>query len=299
MSDLKLVTVCIPTYNREQDLKTLISTIPSPIKIEISNNGTELDLDTDRIRVIKQDKTIPMFDNWNAAAKMADTDYIFITSDDDIYNDNAFDIVAKALSEYPDLDLYAWGVNIVDGDYKIISRNEFTNLDYEIFKPGELFKKYPYSIPFRMPSICVRREFAQNLGFFNTKMQITAADSDFLHKFFLLGNCYLGKEVISGYRVWDGSFTNTTNATEKWFIDLDVWVNSIINLASDHEIDNIIPVKFRDEIMYLNICSSLATMKKNKNSLNMKVKFIRMLINNNYLVGIINILKVSIRLFYK
>lgn len=299
MSNLELITVCIPTYNREKDLKNLIATIPSPIKIEISNNGTELDISTERIRVIKQTTTIPMFENWNAAAKMADSDYIFITSDDDIYNENAFDIVARALAKHPDMDLYAWGVNIIDGNYKIISTNQFTKLEYEIFEPGQLFKKYPYSIPFRMPSICVRREFAEKLGFFNTKMQITAADSDFLHKFFLLGRCYLGKDIISGYRVWDGSFTNTTNATERWFIDLNIWINSIIDLATENKVKNIIPEKFKDEIMYANICNGLETMKRNKKSFHLQLNFIRMLITQKYLVGIKNISKVILRLLLK
>lgn len=262
MEKLNDITVCIPTYNREQDINKLISTIPEPVKIVVSNNGDDIEFQSKRVKVLKQENTIPMFENWNASAIMANSEYIFITSDDDIYNENAFEIVSKALTDHQDRDLYIWGVNIVDGDYKTISENSFTELDYELFEPGQLFLKYPYSIPFRMPSICVRRSLAEKLGFFNAQMKITAADSDFLHKLFLVGRCYLGKEIISGYRVWEGSATNSTNSNKQWFVDLDFWTNSVKRCAAENNKLNLVPDDFREKIMYQNIRSAISTKKK-------------------------------------
>jgi len=299
MNNLKKISVCIPTYNREKDLTTLISTISDDVKIEISNNGEELETieNNERLTIQNQRPSIPMFNNWNAAAKMATTDYIFITSDDDIYNANAFDVINTALDTHPDFDVYLWGINIIDSQYVVMTENKFTNSEYEIFEEGMLFSKYPYSIPFRMPSICIRREFAEKLGFFNTDMKITAADSEFLHKCFLLGKCYVGNEVIAGYRVWDKSLTNVTNATEQWFVDLDIWVNTITKLAKENGKLELIPLNFREKIMYDNIRSALSTMKKNKNGIKDQLTFLFTMCRKRYIQNLQNISKAVIKVF--
>jgi len=294
-------SVCIPTYNREKDLKILLDSIPKTVKVNISDNGSFLNeiVQSENIKIEKQMPILTMFENWNASARLANSEYIFITSDDDIYYENAFKIVQDALKSAPNLDLYIWGHDTVDEMYRVIKTNIFTNKEFEIFRTGEAFQKNPYSLPYRMPSICIRRDFAESLGFFNTEFKYTASDSEFLQKLLLLGTCYIGKSVIAGYRVWENNATSLTNATNEWFVELELWVNNIIKIAIKNDKTHMIPKNYKEKIMYENVRSAVSTMKKNSKSMSEQLAFVLMVVKKRYIRNALSIAKVVLRVFIK
>ncbi|HFG1965542.1 TPA: glycosyltransferase family A protein [Vibrio cholerae] len=295
------IDVCIPTYNRPRDLDTLVNSIPNDIGIWISNNGSYIsNSDFKRhVNIINNENLIPMFDNWNNAVSRSDADFVFITSDDDIYFDGAFEVVKKAIKKNPNIGVFIWGCNFVNESYETIKTIKQVGED-TVLGNEDAFNKHSYSVDVRMPSFCISRELFLRIGGFPTEMTLTASDSCLVQKALLSGDVYFGKEIISGYRVWSNSLTSQRNATKQWFEELDMWISEILSFAKLHDLEKIIPADYREKIMYQNIRSAISTMKENARGRKEQLHFLMDLVKDGYSKNIFHILKsIAVILFKK
>jgi len=105
-----LLTVCIPTFNRQKFLswaidKTVLALPES--KIVVSDNASyPFTTVPKRVRLIRQDQNIGPFPNMRAALLAADTKYCcFLADDDYLIGDEVFRAV-KYLEEHPEVVCY-------------------------------------------------------------------------------------------------------------------------------------------------------------------------------------------------
>ncbi|MBJ6879702.1 glycosyltransferase family 2 protein [Vibrio cholerae] len=296
------LSVCIPTYNRVEELINLIDSIPKRIPIFVSDNGSYLkDVSFGgNVYVSSTTEVIAPLENWNRAILLSSSDYVFIVSDDDIFYPDAFDVVEETLNAHRDLDMYIWGCDNVDENYNLISNADYISDEYKIFSNGEAFRYFPYSVPFRFPSICLKKKLLTKMNLFNTEMYVTASDSELLQKVMITSNCYIANKPIAGYRIWPKSSTNLTNTSIRWFDELDIWTNNIKGFAKDNEKEYLIPRDYREKIMYQNIRSAISTMKENARSRKEQLHFLIDIVKDGYSRNIFHILKsIAVILFKK
>lgn len=219
------IGICIPTYNRPVELNTLLKKIPSRIHVYVSDNGLML---TEAFKAQHANvhfrgtagTPVPMFVNWNFAAKMADNDWVAIPSDDDVYYENSFDIIEKTIESHADADLIIFGHNVVDDNYEIVSS---WTPEYACHMAPDGFFPFRYSVNARMPSIFFRRRLLENLDFFDERFLLTASDSDLIQRALLTGRSVFVPEIVSGYRTWRNSATYSTISTRAWMVDVEKW----------------------------------------------------------------------------
>jgi len=251
--------ICIPTYHREDKLRELLSTIPENINVLISDNGSTVGKDIcdlyENITVKKVLPEVTMFQNWNQAGFMADSEWLVIPSDDDM--------IEKGMKTYgKNADMLVFGHHIVDGEGEIISTWTPTKLETCAAPKG--FKYFQYGVEARMPSIIIRTSLFKELGGFCEDFKLTASDSDLIQRLSLVGNVQFIPEVVSGYRVWDGGATSLTIASKNWMDEIDYWCNRIDKFCQQQGIKDVYSNHIQDEIYARNLSGGLSSLKKNK-----------------------------------
>lgn len=267
-----LLTIAIPTYNREALLTKLVDSIPKNIHISISDNGAFLsdnfNQEHQNAYIVKHKIFLDIFYNWNEAIKNIDkTQYLAIPSDDDMYNMELFEFITKTIISLDDIDIFIFGNNFIDENDNIIGSycpKELKICDY----PTGL-NEFLYDVSVRMPSVFFKKSFLDKIGYFDEKnFTLTAADSELIQRSLLLGKVAFIPKIISSYRVWSGSLTDQKIATNHWMNEIDIWTNKIIKLANSELADTQNTFdwkKYKDEIYARNLLAGLNNLYKNKN----------------------------------
>ena len=223
------IGVCIPTYNRADDLGRLLESIAPGVAVFVSDNGDHLPQEfRDRFPAVTFSGTagpaVGMFANWNRAARMADSEWLLVPSDDDIYYPGAFDQIDSAISAHPGAGILVFGHHIVDESYAV--RSTWVPEAGSVAAPGG-FERFRFGVDARMPSIAIRRSAIEQLGWFDERFVYAAADSDLVQRALLAVDAVFVPAVVAGYRVWPGSATRATLATPGWLADVDHWGSKI------------------------------------------------------------------------
>ena len=140
-----LLSVCIPTFNREQNLKKMLDSIRpySNVEIVICDDGS-----TDNTRELVDkycDKlNIKYVYQYNAgvsaamlkAYKNSSGKYVIKMDSDDLFTKNGLDFILKTIKENPDQVAFLYGVKIIKKKSysKNLPTNGITNFIYEDFK---------------------------------------------------------------------------------------------------------------------------------------------------------------------
>lgn len=228
--------IAIPTYNRNLYLCKLLDTIPSNLKVFVSDNGNfvneDVKLKFSNAQFIHHPEVIEIFDNWNAAAvaTASQVSWCIIPSDDDVFFEDTFQIVGEYIKKYPKADVIIFGHKIIDENDNLsegwIPASEKV---YPIENGFELFK---YGVNARMPCVLFKSELLKKINFFDSFFKLTAADSDLIQRALLAGTAVFVPKVIGAYRVWAGALTHRRMATKQWLDEVDHWQNKIVGLIS-------------------------------------------------------------------
>lgn len=264
---MKKIGLAVPTYNREVQLNSLLEVIPEEVSVYVSDNGNHLSAAfMDRFpavhfRAVTGDP-VRMFANWNLAARMVNEEWVMIPSDDDIYFENSFRTIAEYIERYSNVDVIVFGHYTVDESYQKIGE----------WKPQELvecaapngFEYFKYGVSARMPSICFKRDFLEELGFFDENFKITAADSDLVQRALIQGRSVFVPEVVSGYRVWLGGATHNTISTLDWMQEIDYWGKKIEKILQKIPQYSREAPSIRTELYARNLLAGIASAKKSR-----------------------------------
>lgn len=258
------IAAAIPTYRRPEFLLQLTRSISSTIQISVSDNDSSLsgqiDLFGNNVHIHHADELLPIFANWNRALSYVaeDATHVLIPSDDDLYLESAFKTVQEAIIKYPDADMIIFGCDLVDeyGNQSLgwcPEREEFS-------EHGNGFLHFVNGVRARMPGVLFKTQFLQNIGGFDERFQLTAADSELIQRAALLGKTVFIPKVIGLYRVWGGSLTHARQATDLWMDEVALWTEKIATLLQNgHQPPKraVNVDRFRDEIFALNLLAGL------------------------------------------
>ncbi len=130
-----LLTIVMPVYQRETYfLSALESVLAQTVECEIivadNNSSTAFfasECASRGIKYVKFATHVSMFENWNRAMALADTEYVMILGDDDLLEKEYVESFYKTLAEYGRIDLYYTDVVLItaDGSAKEKGQDEF------------------------------------------------------------------------------------------------------------------------------------------------------------------------------
>lgn len=259
------IAVCIPTYNRPQELARLLESIAGDVNIYVSDNGGVLTPEfRQRFPSVRFSSTVgapvAMFPNWNLAAKMAETEeWLLVPSDDDIYYPDSFDQITAAIQQHSDAGIVVFGHHVVGESYEILSTWQ---PDAGVMKAPEGFERFKFGVDARMPSVAIRRSVMQRLGYFDEHYVYSASDSDVVQRALLLADAVFVPAVVSGYRVWQRGATHSTLATAGWLNDIDYWGGKIELLLLETPQYSREARQVRDELYARNLLAGLHLLRR-------------------------------------
>jgi GT2 family glycosyltransferase len=260
-SEYSRIGVAVPTYQRPEMLRELLSTIPPAIPVAVSDNGSTLSQDFKESHASVSfhctDTLLPMFSNWNKAARHQGTEWIVVPSDDDLYLAGAFDVANRWIGDHPNADLVVFGHHLIDGDGKVF---DTWKPEYSLDDAPRGFNPLRYGVNARMPSVMFRRALYDELGGFNESFKLTAADSDFVQRAALIGRTLYVPEVVSCYRVWGGGLTANRIASDEWMREIDAWCENVAAFDQQHG-THAYTRHFRDEIVIQNLLTGVRMLR--------------------------------------
>ncbi len=112
-----------------------------------------------------------------------------------------------------------------------------------------------------MPSVFFKKRFLDKIGYFDDKkFSLTAADSELIQRALLLGKVVYVPEIVSSYRVWQGSLTYEKIASSEWLEEIELWHEKISMLGINNSV-NIFDWKYyRGEIFARNLLAGLSNL---------------------------------------
>jgi glycosyltransferase involved in cell wall biosynthesis len=236
---MKLVTICIPTYNSEdtlhQTLTSILEQSYSNLVVKIFDNASsdktiaianEFALKDQRFRVFSHFENIGAEGNFNRCIQAAEGEYTAIFHADDVYEKEMLTKQVEFLDTQPNCVAVATGASIIDaqgvkngnrflppGTRKLRHvQYKFDDLLLEVLKFGNFIT---------CPSVMVRTEiYREKIKSFRGELFGTSADLDAWLRLSQIGSFGLITYPLMQYRVSKNSYT--TRETKKRFTEHDL-----------------------------------------------------------------------------
>lgn len=219
------VSICIPAYQAQRHLKaTLDSALAQDSDdfevVVVDNNSTDgtarlLDGCTDpRVRVLRNDVTVPMMDNFNLAVRRSRGRYVKVVCADDIVTPDCVRVQAAVLDSMPEVALVSARTHFIDDDGKmlrpdrglagIVGRQPAGHVVRRIVRSGTNPIGPPVAAMFR------RADFDRCAGF----GQVTSflGELDLWVRLLGCGEFYGVPGTLAGFRIASESTTALTSA---------------------------------------------------------------------------------------
>lgn len=262
MNTIPLLGIAIPAFKREDLLGRLLESIRADCPIVVSDNGGNLSHDFKErhssVRFLVGPE-VPVLENWNRAASALSTQWIIMPGDDDLYFQDSFEIIEKALRKCVEADIVFFGHHIIDEFDRI--KTTWQPLSSQITAPCG-FDEVRRGTPARPPGIAFKAALFHRLGGFSEEFKITAGDNDFYQRATLIGNVAFVDQVVTGYRVWESGSTKQTIATQDWLREIDQWCCRVRRFAAEQSAGSHYPRSLQDEIYLANLRSGIGVLKE-------------------------------------
>jgi len=176
-----ILSICIPSFNGEKTIENLLESLISQVlhyedKIEIIIND---DLSTDNtlsvsreysqkfsfIKVYQNDCNLGMDGNFTKSAKAGNGIYVWLSGQDDIFNDGAIAKFFNIIGKHPEIDFIYFNYKVVDDDLKnevgysrLSASNPDLKEEYFFANEKEYFSNINH-VPTFLPATIMRRSY--------------------------------------------------------------------------------------------------------------------------------------------
>jgi glycosyltransferase involved in cell wall biosynthesis len=179
-----LCSVVLPAYNVapyvEQAVESVLAqTYPNfelIIVDDASSDGTAQILSRYRshpkVRLYRNPANLGMAANWNAGLRQARGEFIAKLDADDLYAPNFLEEVVPVFQKYPSLGLVFSAAHLIHSDGRVTREKRFFRS--RVYPGQEFLDKLLRACVIRSPTVCVRRECYDRLGYFLPSLSIHA-----------------------------------------------------------------------------------------------------------------------------
>ncbi len=222
-SDTKLLSICIPAYNRPAWLRRAVESInltnPNTIhSVEIIVSDDSTDPECGQVvrdvlehwpgswKYVVNQPSLGMAANWNHAIQLATGKYVLVLHDDDFLLPNGVDSIThrlqKANEEYT---VYLFGVNVVNPSEMVMRQQSFNEAQF--LPPDQALLRLLSNSSFvRFPAIAINRQAFDTIGYFDPTIG-GIADIDMWSRLFSQFGVFCVPEVTCAYTVHVGALT--------------------------------------------------------------------------------------------
>ncbi len=235
-----LVSVCIPAYNNAGYIKDTIESILGQtyqnIELIIVDDNSKDDtlkivqsIEDKRVKVYHNDENLGMVGNWNKCLSLATGDYIKLICADDMVDQNAIEIEAKAMMENPTANLVESDTRLVDingkktGAFHRYHKSGLVN-GKKVAKASLIFQNF-FGAPVNN---LIRRTALENVGYFDTSFTYIL-DFDMWVRLACSGDVFIIHQLLNSFRIRNDS--NTGNLIGE---NRDVYVEEHRKLVMKH-----------------------------------------------------------------
>jgi hypothetical protein len=178
-----LVSICIPTYNRasmvSDAIRSALGQSYSPIEVLVVDNASTDNIEDivrsfqdPRLKMVKNDRNLGLFGNFNRCIELARGKYIHILHSDDWIDPEFTGTCTHFLETHPDVAMTFTSLVLhAPGIEKFLTMSDKT----EIYPPPEGFRQMLLRRSFiGCPSVMVRREIYDSIGGFSPEYPYSA-----------------------------------------------------------------------------------------------------------------------------
>jgi glycosyltransferase involved in cell wall biosynthesis len=213
-----VLSICIPTYNRTDLLRRTLRSFEGgtpEVEVIICDNSDN----DDSGRMAKEEMAsfkgcwsyhkneppIGPIDNVNKGIKLSHGKFVYVLHDDDYLFPGGIATILEKLKEHPDKNVFSFGVKIVDINEKII-QVEAPKKETLLTPEMALYKTLSDSSYIRMPSIVIRRDSYNTVGFWDPQTA-PPDDIDMFARLFMKYGLLKVPAVVAAYTVHEGAWT--------------------------------------------------------------------------------------------
>ena len=217
-----LVSVIIPTYNRADYLKLALKSVLEQthknIEVLVADDGSTdntaeivLSFNEPRIKYFYQKNTGTPGAARNFGLRKASGDYVAFLDDDDMWLPEKLEIQVDYLRKHPEYYLVYSNAWIIDEN----GVRKGLLVKSESFKEGEIFEELVKSNFIPQPTVLMRRDIFENIGFFNENPSLKAvADYEYWLRVSLHFKIGFVKEPLAMYRVHSKAMSREINSAK-------------------------------------------------------------------------------------
>ena len=212
------LSICIPTYNRSDLLaRTLRSFEDGTPEVEVlvcdnSDNDLSEKVTKEVLSTFKglwsyhkNEPAIGPIDNVNKGIRLSKGRFVYVLHDDDYLFPGGIRRILRKLRQHPDQNVFSFGVKIVDINEKTI-QIEVPKREIHLSVKDALFKALSNSSYIRMPSIIIRRDSYEKVGYWDPETA-PPDDIDMFARLFSQFSLLKVPEIVAAYTVHDGAWT--------------------------------------------------------------------------------------------
>ena len=238
-----LVSVCIPAYNNAGYIKETIDSILNQtyqnIELVIVDDNSKDEtlkviqsIKDPRIKVYHNEENLGMVGNWNKCLSLANGEYIKLICADDMIDNNAIEIEAKAMQQNPTANLVESDTRLVDINGKktgVFHRYRKSGLvdGKKVAKKSLLIQNF-FGAPVNN---MIRKSALETVGYFDESFTYIL-DFDMWIRLACSGDVYIIHQQLNNFRIRNDS--NTGNLIGE---NRDVYVDEHRRLVEKHALN--------------------------------------------------------------
>ena len=224
-----LVSVCIPAYNNAGYIRETIDSILNQTYhnielVVVDDNSKDNTLDVirsvkdSRVKVYHNEENLGMVGNWNKCLSLTSGEYIKLICADDMLDQNAIEIEARAMQQHPT-------VNLVESDTRLVEVN-----GKKVAKKSLLIQNF-FGAPVNN---MIRKSALEKVGYFDESFTYIL-DFDMWVRLACSGDIYIIHQQLNSFRIRNDS--NTGNLIGE---NRDVYVDEHKRLVEKHASNGVI-----------------------------------------------------------
>jgi hypothetical protein len=197
-----------------------------------------------------------MYQNWNSAIDMVETEWFVFPGDDDTVKADKLPQVEEYINQYQDCAYLAFAYDVINendditGGWKPDETRKFNAVDG--------FRYIQNSVPFRWPSLVINASRSRSIGNIDQDFTFTAGDSLYLQNMAIRYPIAVINENIGQYRVWQNSFTSQRILSMDWFSQIEMWQQKLKALIVEEKIEDVDAARIHDQVIYDNFMAAVS-----------------------------------------
>ena len=241
-----LVSVCIPAYNNAGYIRETIDSILNQTYhnielVVVDDNSKDNTLDVirsvkdSRVKVYHNEENLGMVGNWNKCLSLTSGEYIKLICADDMLDQNAIEIEARAMQQHPT-------VNLVESDTRLVDINgKKTVVFHRYHKSGEVNGKKVAKKSLLIQNFfgapvnnMIRKSALEKVGYFDESFTYIL-DFDMWVRLACSGDIYIIHQQLNSFRIRNDSNTGNLIGANR-----DVYVDEHKRLVEKHASNGVI-----------------------------------------------------------